>query len=513
MTNNIVQLWVKRLVLLAAISSGACAAPLQRATTANPASGAAPPPSARPAARSTAQSRRRIRRRQRPRHRARGRHPLAGGASHPDRRGGRHEHGRTGRRSVRHRDGRRELAAFITSVDWDALFGDSSFEYKNVRRKADARAYPSQLEFGLKDGRIVPPTALNNGQSVELMLARITAPYFDIEDFDELPTPFRTVAVDLLSAEPVVMRSGSLADALRATMSLPLAFPPVDVDGRMLVDGGAMNNVPADVVRAMGAGRVVAINVGDLSTPRRHQRHDVRPGQRNDGCDDAGVDQARADVSRHRRERSAEGVRIAGLAARRQSDRGRLPRRRGDARSAAAAGRLAGGVRSVAGRPPGEAANGAAGPHLRPARWIRAERRDTAGGAARETRRRAGEHRRRRARHRHHRRPRPLSVRDVADDARSRARRRPSRAGPRQAVRAAISDARRHAGEHDVERLPDHRIRTVSRLRSRRVGLGAAHRRHDRLGREPGRPSCTCRSRRRRCSLRHMPASRRRHSI
>ena len=111
----------------------------------------------------------------------------------------------------------------------------------------------------------MPPTALNNGQSVELMLARITSPYFDIEDFDELPTPFRTVAVDLLSAEPVVMRSGSLADALRATMSLPLAFPPVDVDGRLLVDGGAMNNVPADVVRAMGAGRVVAVNVGDLS--------------------------------------------------------------------------------------------------------------------------------------------------------------------------------------------------------------------------------------------------------
>ena len=158
-----------------------------------------------------------------------------------------------------------ELQAFINSIDWDELFGASSFEYKNVRRKADARAYPSRLEFGLKDGRIVPPTALNNGQSVELMLARITAPYFDIEDFDELPTPFRTVAVDLLSAAPVVMRSGSLADALRATMSLPLAFPPVDVDGRMLVDGGAMNNVPADVVRAMGAGRVVAVNVGDLS--------------------------------------------------------------------------------------------------------------------------------------------------------------------------------------------------------------------------------------------------------
>jgi NTE family protein len=159
-----------------------------------------------------------------------------------------------------------ELQAFITSVDWDQLFGDSSFAFKNIRRKADARTYPSRLEFGLKGGGIVAPSALNNGQSVELMLARICAPYFDIKDFDELPTPFRTVAVDLLTAEVVVLRSGSLAEAMRATMSLPLAFPPADADGRMLVDGGAMNNVPADVVRAMGAERVVAINVGDLTT-------------------------------------------------------------------------------------------------------------------------------------------------------------------------------------------------------------------------------------------------------
>ena len=94
----------------------------------------------------------------------------------------------------------RELEAFIVGVDWDELFGASSFAYKNVRRKADARAYPSRLEFGLRGG-IVPPTALNNGESVELLLGRITAPYFAIEDFDDLPTPFRTVAVDLLTAQ------------------------------------------------------------------------------------------------------------------------------------------------------------------------------------------------------------------------------------------------------------------------------------------------------------------------
>ena len=158
----------------------------------------------------------------------------------------------------------RELESFITSLDWDQLFGASSFAHKNIRRKADARAYPARLEFGLRGG-IVPPAALNNGESVELLLGRIAAPYFEVEDFDDLPTPFRTVAVDLLSAQPVVMRTGSLADAMRATMSLPLIFPPVEVNGQILIDGGTMNNIPADIVKAMGADRVIAINVGDLS--------------------------------------------------------------------------------------------------------------------------------------------------------------------------------------------------------------------------------------------------------
>ena len=157
-----------------------------------------------------------------------------------------------------------ELQTFITTLDWDQLFGASTFAYKNIRRKADARAYPSRLEFGLKGG-IVPPTALNSGEYVELLLGRIAAPYFDMKDFDDLPTPFRTVAVDLLSAQPIIMRSGSLADAMRATMSLPLIFPPTPVNGQVLIDGGTMDNVPADVVKAMGASHVIAVNVGDLS--------------------------------------------------------------------------------------------------------------------------------------------------------------------------------------------------------------------------------------------------------
>jgi NTE family protein len=157
-----------------------------------------------------------------------------------------------------------ELDDMLKRLNWDEMFGASSFAFKNIRRKADARAYPSRLEFGLKRG-IVAPTSLNNGEQVDWLVGRIAAPYYQIKTFDELPTPFRAVAMDLLTATPVVLDRGPLSSAMRATMSLPLMFPPVQLDGRVLVDGGTMNNVPADVVRVMGATRVVAVNVGDLT--------------------------------------------------------------------------------------------------------------------------------------------------------------------------------------------------------------------------------------------------------
>ena len=156
------------------------------------------------------------------------------------------------------------LQAMLGGIDWDEMFGFSSFAFKNIRRKADARAYPSRLEFGVRNGIVLPPS-LNNGQQVDLLITGIAAPYFADPTFATLPTPFKAVAVDLRTAEAVVLDRGSLARAMRATMSLPGVFPPVEVDGKVLVDGGAMNNVPADVVRAMGADTVIAVNVGDLS--------------------------------------------------------------------------------------------------------------------------------------------------------------------------------------------------------------------------------------------------------
>ena len=168
------------------------------------------------------------------------------------------------------------LDGMLKRLNWDEMFGASSFAFKNIRRKADARAYPSRLEFGLKRG-IVPPTALNNGEQVDLLVGRIAAPYYEVATFDELPTPFRAVAVDLLIAAPVVLDRGSLASAMRATMSLPLIFPPVELDGHVLVDGGAMDNVPADVVRAHGARRAWSPSTSAISPIARRSTSRCSP--------------------------------------------------------------------------------------------------------------------------------------------------------------------------------------------------------------------------------------------
>lgn len=156
-----------------------------------------------------------------------------------------------------------EIEALLAGIDWDAMFGASGFRFDHVRRKRDLRDYTSRLEFGMKDGLAGPP-ALNSGQQVGLLLSRITAAYHGLASFDELPTPFRCVAVDLRTATAVTLGNGPLARALRATMAMPLTFPPVAVGDHILVDGGVLNNLPTDVARSMGASIVIAVNVADL---------------------------------------------------------------------------------------------------------------------------------------------------------------------------------------------------------------------------------------------------------
>ena len=81
-------------------------------------------------------------------------------------------------------------------------------------------------------------------------------------DFEDLPIPVAVVATDLGTGEEVVLDSGSVADAVRASLSIPGVFVPMEKDGRLLVDGALVNRVPADVCRRMGAELVIAVDVG-----------------------------------------------------------------------------------------------------------------------------------------------------------------------------------------------------------------------------------------------------------
>ena len=95
-------------------------------------------------------------------------------------------------------------------------------------------------------------------------------PYGDNTNFDTLPIPFRCVATDLVNAETVVLKDGSLAQALRATMAIPAVFAPVELNGRILADGGILNNIPTDVAKDMGADIILVVNIetpiGDRSS-------------------------------------------------------------------------------------------------------------------------------------------------------------------------------------------------------------------------------------------------------
>jgi NTE family protein len=155
-----------------------------------------------------------------------------------------------------------ELEELVAEMDWaDALSDEPERSDLRFRRKQDARDYPIDLDIGLDHGRPNLPLGLVQGQKLDLILRNLTLPVTHIKDFDNLPIPFRAIASDIETGEMHVMGSGDLALAIRASMSVPAALAPVRIDGRLLVDGGLVGNLPVDIVREMGVDVVIAVDV------------------------------------------------------------------------------------------------------------------------------------------------------------------------------------------------------------------------------------------------------------
>jgi NTE family protein len=165
-----------------------------------------------------------------------------------------------------------QIQDLVGQIDWNTvLSGAIPFRDLSFRRKEDLEAYPNSLELGLRGG-ITPPGGLNSGQAVRALMDRYVLPYSTAKNFDDLPIPFRCVAADLVSGKQKVFSDGSLADALRATMSIPAAFAPVHDQGTIYADGGLLDNLPTDVVRKMGADIVIGVHLKVGATDPRSIR-------------------------------------------------------------------------------------------------------------------------------------------------------------------------------------------------------------------------------------------------
>jgi NTE family protein len=157
----------------------------------------------------------------------------------------------------------RDVEKIMTSLNWQAAFRDRPpREDLTLRRKQEDENFLVKFPLGVRGHRIVLPKGLIEGQGLSQMLRRLTLPVARITDFDDLPTRFRAVATDLESGAPVVLGAGDLTSAMRASMSAPGIFAPVERQGRVLVDGGIADNVPVDVARAMGVDLVIVVDVG-----------------------------------------------------------------------------------------------------------------------------------------------------------------------------------------------------------------------------------------------------------
>jgi NTE family protein len=158
-----------------------------------------------------------------------------------------------------------QIETTMTSVDWQEAFRDAPPRRDLAfRRKQDDRNFLVRLPLGLKHGRILLPKGFIQGQKLQETLRQLTLPFSNSTDFDLLPTPFRAVATDLETGNAVLMDKGDLAIAMRASMSTPGVFAPVELNGRLLVDGGLAENLPISVARAMHADILI---VSDVSFP------------------------------------------------------------------------------------------------------------------------------------------------------------------------------------------------------------------------------------------------------
>lgn len=161
----------------------------------------------------------------------------------------------------------KEITEVAYAQDWDRVLSNNI--PLNEVAPSEKRYHNRQAaHLKVKDGKIGFPQGFINGQRLETVLNALYSGAYDIDDFDELPRKFKCVAIDIESGDIKAFDKGYLADAVRASMSIPTVFTPSELDGRIYVDGGLRRNFPVEENRAMGADMVIGVYVGGVLDDR-----------------------------------------------------------------------------------------------------------------------------------------------------------------------------------------------------------------------------------------------------
>ncbi|NOX18736.1 MAG: BamA/TamA family outer membrane protein [Chlorobi bacterium] len=158
-----------------------------------------------------------------------------------------------------------EMKKFVLSINWKDLFNDSPprSELPYLVKKNTGKF---QVKLDLDYLKPKLPSGLISGQKIYELFFKTSYFYEGVKSFDDLPIPFRCVGADLVTMKEVDFDKGSLALAMRSTMSIPTVFNPVRIGDKMIVDGGMINNYPVDVAKNMGADFVIGLNL--VSKPK-----------------------------------------------------------------------------------------------------------------------------------------------------------------------------------------------------------------------------------------------------
>lgn len=150
-----------------------------------------------------------------------------------------------------------QLESIVTRLDWNTVFSERRDSPGDRYDLLKRQRFPLRLGFSSHGFNI--GAGLLEGQNFLSLFTELTLQDLSIRDFDELPVPYRAVAADIMTGDKVVFSNGPMAEAMRSSMSVPGIFRPYEIDGRRVVDGGIVDNMPVDVARQMGADIVIAV--------------------------------------------------------------------------------------------------------------------------------------------------------------------------------------------------------------------------------------------------------------